>query len=65
MEELEKGLKELRVLQPHGEKNNVKLPYPQETVGTRPPTKRYTWRGPWLQPHMWQRMALFGVRGRN
>jgi hypothetical protein len=23
-----------------------------ELQGTKPPTKEYTWRDPWLQPHM-------------
>jgi hypothetical protein len=22
------------------------------SLGTKPPTKEYTWRNPWLQPHM-------------
>jgi hypothetical protein len=26
--------------------------YPSELPGTIPPTKDYTWRDPWLQPHM-------------
>ena len=25
---------------------------PQEISGTGPPTKEYTWRDPWLWPHM-------------
>jgi hypothetical protein len=25
---------------------------PSELPGTKSPTKKYTWRDPWLQPHM-------------
>jgi hypothetical protein len=25
---------------------------PPELPGTKPPTKEYTWRDPWLQPHI-------------
>ena len=64
MEKLEMGLKELRGLQPHGGSNSVNRPDPLELLGTGPPTKEYTWRGSWLWPHMWQRMALLAlVRG--
>ena len=52
MEELEKGLKELKGL------TSNQTPLSPELPGTKPPTKEYTWRDPWLQPHMWQRMAL-------
>ena len=52
MEELEKGLKELRGLQPHGRSNSVNQPDPLELPGTKPPTKMYKWRDPWLQVYM-------------
>ena len=42
MQELEKELKEL----------NINQPDPPELPGTKPPTKEYTWRDPWLQTHM-------------
>jgi hypothetical protein len=52
MEELEKGLKELMDLQPHRMNNNINQTDPREFPGTKPRTKEYTWRDPWLQPHM-------------
>ena len=42
MEELEKGLKGLR-LTIHRKNNNINQP---ELPGTKPPTKEYTWRDP-------------------
>jgi hypothetical protein len=48
MEELEKGLKGLR-LTIHRKNNNINQP---ELPGTKPPTKEYAWREPWLQQHM-------------
>jgi hypothetical protein len=48
MEELEKELKELRGLQPHGGSNSINWPDPSELLGSGPPTKKYTWRDPWL-----------------
>jgi len=36
-----------------------------EHPGTKLPTKEYTWSDPWLQLHMWQRMALSGINGRG
>jgi hypothetical protein len=44
MEELEKGPKELK---------GFAAP---ELPRTNPPNKEYTWRDPWLQPHMQRRM---------
>jgi hypothetical protein len=38
---------------------NQAVPPPQELSGTKPPTKEYTWRDPWLQLHMEQRIVLF------
>ena len=52
MEELEKGLKELKGFATHRKNNNINQPEPPELPGTKPPTKEYTWRDPWLQPHM-------------
>ena len=57
MQELVKGLRELKVLEPH-RKNNINQPDLPELPGTKSPTKEYTWRDPWLQLHMQQRMAL-------
>jgi hypothetical protein len=31
---------------------NINQPEPPELSGTKPPTKEYTWKNPWLQPHM-------------
>jgi hypothetical protein len=36
-----------------------------ELPGTKPPTIVYTWRDPWLQQHMQQRVALSIVNGRR
>ena len=33
--------------------------------GTKPPTKVYTWRNPWLQSYMQQRIALSGINVRR
>jgi hypothetical protein len=68
MVELEKGLKELRgFAAPCGEQH-CKLdrlhPCP-EFLGTGPPVKEYTWWNSWLQPHMWQRMALLDISRRS
>jgi hypothetical protein len=51
MEELEKGLKELKEYAPH-RKNNINQPDPLDLSATKPPTKVYTWSHPWLQLHM-------------
>jgi hypothetical protein len=52
MEELENRLKELKGLQPHRKNNNINQPNPLELPETKPPTKQYTWKDPWLQLHM-------------
>jgi hypothetical protein len=44
VEELEKGMKELKGFATH-RKNSSIIP------GTKPPTKEYRWRDPWLQLH--------------
>jgi hypothetical protein len=38
---------------------------PSELPGTKPPTKEYTWAGPWFQLHMQQRTALSGTSVRR
>jgi hypothetical protein len=38
---------------------------PLELPGTKPPTKKYTWRDPWFWAHMWQRMALLDINRRG
>jgi hypothetical protein len=44
-------------LQPDRKNNNTKQP---ELPGTKPPTKEYTWRDPWLQL---KKMALSDISG--
>jgi hypothetical protein len=44
-------------LQPH-KKNNINQP---ELPGSKLPTKEYTWRDPWFQLYMQQRMDLKGA----
>jgi hypothetical protein len=44
-----------RGLQYHRKNNNINQPDPYhhpELPGTKPSTKEYTWRDPWLQLHM-------------
>jgi hypothetical protein len=36
-----------------------------ELPGTKPLTKKYTWRDSWLQTHMNQRIALWGINERK
>jgi hypothetical protein len=52
MEELEKGLKEQKEFATHRKNNNINQPDLPDLPGTKPPTKEYTWRVPWLQLHM-------------
>ena len=52
MEKLEKGLKNLKGLQSHRKNNNINQPDPPELPGTKAPTKKHTWRDPWLLLHM-------------
>ena len=52
MDELEKGLKELKGFADHRKNNNINQPDLPELPGTKPPTKEHTWMDPWLQPHM-------------
>ena len=50
IEELEKGLKELKGFETHRKNNIINQ---QELPVTKPLTKEYTWRDPWLQVHGW------------
>jgi hypothetical protein len=53
MEELEKGLKELKgFTTPEEDQNQSTRTPPQEFPGAKSPTKKHTQRDPWLQPHM-------------
>jgi hypothetical protein len=52
VQELEKGMKELKGFVTHRKNNNIKQSDPPELPGTKPLTKEYTWRNTWLQPHM-------------
>jgi hypothetical protein len=36
----------------HNKNNNISQTDPSKLPGTKPPTKEYTWRNPWLQPYM-------------
>ena len=45
--------------------SNINQPDPQNLPGTKPPTKEYTWRDPWLQLHMQQRISLSGINERR
>lgn len=51
-------------LQPHWKNNTVWPDHPVLTK-SRPPTKEYTWRNPWLQIHRSQRMTLPNSNGRR
>jgi hypothetical protein len=58
-------VEELRRFPTHRKKNNINQPEPPELLGTKPPTNGYTWRDPWLQQHMKQRMTLSDISGRR
>jgi hypothetical protein len=51
MEELEKGLNELKGFTNHRKNNNINQTDLPELPETKPPTKEYTWRDPCLQLH--------------
>jgi hypothetical protein len=36
----------------HRKNNNINQPDLPELPGTKPPTKKYTWRNPWFQLHV-------------
>jgi hypothetical protein len=38
--------------QPLRKDNNINKPNTPELPGTKPPTKEYTWRDPWIQLHI-------------
>jgi hypothetical protein len=69
MEELDKGLKELRGFSAPWVEQQCQLARPTtprpELPGTGLPTKEYTWQDAWLWPHMWQKRALLGFSGRS
>jgi hypothetical protein len=46
MEELEKGLKELKEFATHRKNNNINQSELPELPGTKPPVKKYPWRDP-------------------
>ena len=52
MEELEKGLKELKEFASPRKNKNINQPDTPEFPGTKPPTKEYTWGDLWLQLDM-------------
>jgi hypothetical protein len=52
MQELGKVLKELKGFATHRKNNNINQPDHPELPGTKLPTKEYTCRDPWLQPHI-------------
>jgi hypothetical protein len=56
MEELDKGLKELQEFTTHKNNNNINQPDTSKLPWTEPPIKEYTWRDPWLLPHMYMTM---------
>jgi hypothetical protein len=45
--------------------SNINQPVTPELPETKSPSKEYTWRDPWLQLHMYQRMALLDINGRR
>jgi hypothetical protein len=58
-------LHKMITLQSHEGCNSLNWPDPQKLPGTGPPTKEYTWKDPWLWPHMWQRMASLDISERK
>jgi hypothetical protein len=54
VEDLEKGHKMLKRFASYGDRgnNSMNQPVPPELPRTKPSTKKYTWRDPWLQPHV-------------
>jgi hypothetical protein len=65
VEEMEKGLRELRGFAAPWREQQCQQPrHPDpELLVTGPPTKEYTWSDPWSWPHMWQKMALLDISG--
>jgi len=57
MKEFVEGLKELKRFattqkEQQCDSSRPHPPPPAKLPGTKPPTKEYTWRDPWLQLHM-------------
>jgi hypothetical protein len=52
MEKLGQGLKELKVIATPQEEQQYQITGHPRASRTKPPTKEYTWRDPWLQLHM-------------
>jgi hypothetical protein len=52
VEELEKGVKELKGFATQRKNNIIKQPDPPEIPGTKPLTSKYTQRDTWLQLHI-------------
>ena len=52
-------------MQPHGKNNNINQPNLPKLPETKMPTNEHTWRDPWLQVHMQQRITLSGINGRR
>jgi hypothetical protein len=48
IEELEKGLNELKGFPPFRKNKNINQPDTPELPGCKPPNKEYTWRDSWL-----------------
>jgi hypothetical protein len=65
MEELEKGLKELREFAAPWREQQCQQARPPELLGTGPPTKEYICNDLWRCPHTWQRIALMDISGRG
>jgi hypothetical protein len=68
MEELQKGQKEMKGFVIPVEEQQyqpTRPPPPLQLPETKPPTKEYTCRNPWLQPYKQQRMALLGINGKS
>jgi hypothetical protein len=51
VDKLREEIKELKEIATPWEEQ-YQLTRPPELPGTKPPTKEYTWRDPWLQIHM-------------
>jgi hypothetical protein len=51
VEDLQKELKEMKWFVSHRKNINIKQP-DLILTGIKQPTNEYTWRDPWLQPHM-------------
>ena len=61
MEELEKGLKEVKGFATLSERQ-YQQPDSPELPGTKPPTKEYTWRDSWLLTFLLAVLSLCAIR---